>query len=79
MALEEYSALGPLRQFPSPNGQFHEVWAVLDHKGKVLSIEAGVGVGVIRCDGWSRYADFQADGFARFNSRRGQPSHPNHW
>ena len=46
VALEEYADLGSLRQLPSPNGQFHEVWAVVDHKGKILSIEGGVGVGV---------------------------------
>jgi len=46
VALEEYADLGPLRQFRSPQDQFHEVWAVVDHKGKVLSIEAGFGIGV---------------------------------
>ena len=28
------------------NNQFHEVWAVMDHNGKILNIETGVGVGV---------------------------------
>ena len=46
VALEEYADLGPLRQLHSPQDQFHEVWAVVDHKGKVLSIEAGFGIGV---------------------------------
>jgi hypothetical protein len=73
MALEEYAALGPLRQFPSRNGQFHEVWAVLDHKGKVLSIEAGVGVGVTA---GADTLTFKLMVSRDLNSRRGQPSYP---
>ena len=46
IAAEEYSDFGPLRQFLPVHQQFQEVWAVVDHPGKVLSIEAGVGVGV---------------------------------
>jgi hypothetical protein len=46
VAVEEYADIGSLRQFHALNGEFHEVWAVVDHKGKNLSIEAGVGVGV---------------------------------
>jgi hypothetical protein len=46
VAAEEYADVGPLRHFNTPNDQFHEVWAVFDHNGKGLNIEAGVGVGV---------------------------------
>ncbi len=46
VAAEEYSDFGPLRNFLPVSQQFQEVWAVMDHSGKTLSIEAGVGVGV---------------------------------
>jgi len=46
VAAEEYADFGPLRHFESAHNQFHEVWAVMDHNGKVINIEAGVGVGV---------------------------------
>jgi hypothetical protein len=46
VAAEEYADLGPLRRFESIHDQFHEVWAVMDHSSKTLSVEAGVGVGV---------------------------------
>jgi hypothetical protein len=46
VAAEEYSDFGPLRGFYRANDQFHEVWAVMDHHGKVVDIETGVGVGV---------------------------------
>src|SRR5271170_5586612 len=46
VAAEEYSDDGPLRHFYKASDQFHEVWAVFDRSSKVLSIEAGVGVGV---------------------------------
>ena len=45
-ALEEYADLGPLRHFETLHNQFHEIWAVMDHNGKTLNIEAGVGYGV---------------------------------
>ena len=45
-AVEEYADFGTLRHFDSVHDQFHEVWAVVDHKGKTYSVEAGVGVGV---------------------------------
>jgi hypothetical protein len=46
VAAEEYDDWGPLRQFlPGPQ-QFHEIWAVLDHNGKSLSIEPGIGFGL---------------------------------
>ena len=46
VSLEEYADIGPLRHFDKADDQFHEVWAVLNHDGKTLSIETGVGVGV---------------------------------
>jgi len=46
VAAEEYSDFGPLRHFLPVSEQFHEVWAVLDHPGKIVNIEAGVGIGV---------------------------------
>jgi hypothetical protein len=46
VAAEEYSDFGPLHQFLPVREQFQEVWAVLDHPGKYVSIETGVGVGV---------------------------------
>ena len=68
MALEE--DLGPLRQFPSPHDQFHEVWAVVDHKGKVLSIEAGFGIGVTA---GADTLTFKLMVSRDLNPRRGQP------
>ena len=46
IAAEEYADFGPLRHFYAANDQFHEVWAVMDHNGKMLNVETGVGVGV---------------------------------
>ncbi len=46
VAAEEYSDFGPLHRFYAVNEQFQEVWAVLDHPSKNLSIETGVGFGV---------------------------------
>lgn len=46
VAVEEYADVGPLHHFESLHNQFHEFWAVVDHSGKALNIEAGVGVGV---------------------------------
>jgi len=46
LAVEEYADVGPLRQFYATSQQSHEVWGVVDHHGKSLDIETGVGVGV---------------------------------
>src|SRR5579863_888412 len=46
LAAEEYSDFGPLRGFDKISNQFHEVWATVDHKGEILDVETGVGVGV---------------------------------
>jgi len=70
VALEEYADLGPLRQFPSPHDQFHEVWAVVDHKAKVLSIEAGFGIGVTA---GADTLTFKLMVSHDLNPRRGQP------
>lgn len=51
VALEEYDGFGRLRDFAPIDQQFHETWAVFDRKSRVLSVEAGVGVG------WSGGAD----------------------
>ena len=46
VAMEEYADFGPLKNFLPVSDQFQEVWAVFDHAGKGVNIEAGVGVGV---------------------------------
>ena len=46
VAIEEYSDLGPLRNLASFHDQFHEIWATVNHSGKSLNIETGVGVGL---------------------------------
>ena len=46
VAIEEYADFGPLRDFVPGHDQFHEIWAVVDHNIKGVSIETGVGVGV---------------------------------
>lgn len=46
VAAEEYADMGPLRHFLPSNNQFHEIWAVMDHKSKIVDIEAGVGFGI---------------------------------
>ena len=43
---EEYADFGPLRDFLPAKQQFHEVWAVVNHAGKAVDVETGVGVGV---------------------------------
>ena len=46
VAAEEYAGFGPLRNFLPVNDQFHELWGVMDHNGKLLNVEAGVGMGL---------------------------------
>jgi hypothetical protein len=46
MAVEEYADLGPLRQFYPAREQPHQVYGVVDRRGKVLDLEAGVGFGL---------------------------------
>ena len=46
VAAENYSDIGPLRQFLPESEQSQQVWGVFDHNGKKFNIEAGFGVGV---------------------------------
>ncbi len=46
LAAEEYSDIGPLRKFRPAVGQSHLLYGVLDHKGKSLDLEAGIGFGL---------------------------------
>lgn len=46
VAAEEYAGFGLLNDFAPAHDQFHEVWAVFDHKSSIVDIEAGVGIGV---------------------------------
>jgi len=45
-AIEEYADYGPLRQIYSAHEQSHQVWAVLNHEGKYVNIETGIGFGL---------------------------------
>ncbi len=46
IAAEEYAELGPLRGFHPLSAQSHQLFAVLNHTGGVLDVEAGVGFGL---------------------------------
>jgi len=46
LAAEEYSDYGPLRDFYSLHDQAHQMYAVVNHHGKTVDVEAGVGVGL---------------------------------
>ena len=46
VALEEYEDDGPLRKFNRYNDQYHMAYFVVDHMGKSMNVEAGVGVGM---------------------------------
>lgn len=46
VAAEEYDGFGRFRSFDSLHDQFHEVWGVFDHTGKLWNIEAGAGLGL---------------------------------
>jgi hypothetical protein len=43
-AAEEYADLGPLRDLKPLREQSHQIWAVMDRKSSIVSIEVGVGV-----------------------------------
>jgi hypothetical protein len=45
-AAEHYANYGPLRQFETGSGQYHALWAVVDHTSKIMDVEAGVGFGL---------------------------------
>lgn len=46
LAVEEYSDYGPLSQLESWNQQSHQLFGVIDHHGKFLDVEFGVGFGL---------------------------------
>jgi hypothetical protein len=45
-AAEHYSDYGPLHQFEAVSGQYHSLWAVVDHTSKIVDVEAGIGFGL---------------------------------
>lgn len=45
-AVEEYADLGTINRLAPSSSQSHQVFAVVDHGGKVWDIEAGVGAGL---------------------------------
>jgi hypothetical protein len=46
VAAEEYDEFGPLRAFNAPSQQQHQLFGVVDHKGKAWAIEGGIGLGL---------------------------------
>jgi hypothetical protein len=46
VAAEEYDEFGPLHGFYPPSEQQHQLFGVIDHKGKIWMVEAGVGFGL---------------------------------
>jgi hypothetical protein len=46
LAIEEYADYGPLRGFADAASQGHQLFAVVDHSGASLDVEAGVGFGL---------------------------------
>ena len=46
VAAEEYDDFGPLRSFYSSAQQQHQLYAVVDYRGKPWSVEAGAGFGL---------------------------------
>jgi hypothetical protein len=46
VSIEEYAGIGPLREFYPAGEQSHQLYGVVDHRGKVVEIEAGVGFGL---------------------------------
>ncbi len=45
-AVEEYADYGQFRDLYPGRGQFHQIWAVANHFGKVINIETGIGFGL---------------------------------
>ena len=45
-AVEEYSDFGPISRLNSWNRQSHELFGVIDHHGKFLDVEFGIGFGL---------------------------------
>ena len=46
VAVEEYADYGSLREFAPARAQGHQVFAVIDHTGGSIDVEAGVGFGL---------------------------------
>ena len=46
LAIEEYDDFGPVHQFYAGNQQVHQLYGIVDHTIKALSIEAGAGFGL---------------------------------
>lgn len=45
-AVEEYADFGPLREIYPARDQSHQIWAVVNHSGKQVNIETGIGFGL---------------------------------
>ena len=45
-ATEHYAGYGPVHQFVPVDQQYHMQWAVVDHTGKLLDVETGIGFGL---------------------------------
>jgi hypothetical protein len=46
VAVEEYADFGRLRKFLRAREQSHQLYGVVDYNGRVLGVEAGIGVGL---------------------------------
>jgi hypothetical protein len=46
VAVEEYADFGPLNDIHARSDQSHQLFGVVDYAGKLLDVEAGVGVGL---------------------------------
>jgi hypothetical protein len=46
VAVEEYADFGPLRRLHAGREQSHALYGVVDYDGKLLDVEAGIGVGL---------------------------------
>ncbi|HEY6854054.1 MAG TPA: hypothetical protein VI139_07400 [Gemmatimonadales bacterium] len=46
VAVEEYADFGPVHQLYAGNQQVHQLFGVVDHSGKGLDVEAGLGFGL---------------------------------
>jgi hypothetical protein len=46
VAVEEYADFGPIRNFLPGREQAHQLYGVIDYNGRMLGVEAGMGVGI---------------------------------
>jgi opacity protein-like surface antigen len=46
VSAEHYADYGPLRSIYSAGEQFHQIWGVVNHAGKAVNIETGIGFGL---------------------------------